>query len=83
MVAHEIGSPLAAIRGSLEVLATGELELAEQDEVFGKIRVETDRLSTLVADVGNAAAVESGPCTKSQAVTPGIVVSCRTKHHLL
>jgi site-specific DNA recombinase len=25
----------------------------------------------------------SGPCTKSQAVTPGIVVSCRTKHHLL
>jgi signal transduction histidine kinase len=63
MVAHEIGSPLAAIRGSLDMLATGELELAEQDEVFGKIRTETDRLSTLVADVGNAAAVESGDFT--------------------
>ena len=63
MVAHEIGSPLAAIRGSLEVLATGELEPAEQDDVFAKIRTETDRLNTLVADVGNAAAIESGDFT--------------------
>jgi PAS domain S-box-containing protein len=31
MVAHEIGSPLAAIRGFLDVLATGELDPAERD----------------------------------------------------
>ena len=60
MLAHEISSPLSAIRGCLDVLATGELEPAEQDEILAKTRIETDRLSTLVADVGSAAAVESG-----------------------
>jgi CheY-like chemotaxis protein len=60
MVAHEIGSPLAAIRGYLDVLDTGELGPAEQDEALAKIRGETDRLSTFVADVGSAAAIESG-----------------------
>jgi PAS domain S-box-containing protein len=60
MVAHEIGSPLAAVRGFLEVLGTGELEPAEQAEALAKIRTEVGRLSTLVADVRSAAAVESG-----------------------
>lgn len=41
------------------MLATGELEPAEQDDVCAKIRAETDRLNTLVADVGNAAAIQS------------------------
>jgi PAS domain S-box-containing protein len=58
MVAHEIGSPLAAIRGYLDVLETGELEPAEQAEIIAKIQSETDRLSTLIADVKNAAAIE-------------------------
>jgi PAS domain S-box-containing protein len=58
MVAHEIGSPLATIRMFLEVLATGELEPAEEADTLARIRTETDRLSTLVADVRSAAAIE-------------------------
>ena len=58
MVAHEIGSPLAAIRGYLDVLETGELEPTGQSEVLAKIQAETERLSTLIADVKSAAAVE-------------------------
>ena len=60
MVAHEIGSPLAAIRGFLDMLGTGELEPAEQAEAVAKIQTEVGRLSTLVADARSAAAVEQG-----------------------
>src|SRR3990170_6757089 len=59
IVAHEIGSPLAAIRGFLDVLATGELEPDEQADVLAKILAETDKINILVADVKSAAAVES------------------------
>jgi PAS domain S-box-containing protein len=58
MVAHEIGSPLASVRGFLDVLATGELGPEEQADVLVKIRTEIDRLNTLVADVRTAATVE-------------------------
>ena len=58
MVAHEIGSPLASVRGFLEVLATGELGPAEQADVLAKVRGEINRLSTLVADVRSAATIE-------------------------
>src|SRR5215211_4848850 len=70
MVAHEIGSPLAAIRGFLDVLATGELEPAEQTVILTKIRTETDRLSTLVGDVSSAGAIESGDFTLMPRQTP-------------
>lgn len=63
MVAHEIGSPLATIRGFLDVLATGELGSADQADVYAKIMAETERLSTLVADVRSAAAIEHGGFT--------------------
>jgi PAS domain S-box-containing protein len=58
MVAHEIGSPLATVRGFLDMLATGELGPDEQSDALDKIRTEIERLSTLVADVRTAATVE-------------------------
>jgi PAS domain S-box-containing protein len=58
MVAHEIGSPLASVRGFLEVLATGELEPDDQADALVKIRAEINRLSTLVADIRSAATIE-------------------------
>ena len=58
MVAHDLGSPLATIRAFLEMLATGELEPAEEADVLANIRAEVDKLSTLAADVRSAAAIE-------------------------
>ncbi len=58
MVAHELSSPLAAIRGLTDMLATGALRPAEQAEVLAAIGSEVDLLQALVADVQIAAAVE-------------------------
>jgi PAS domain S-box-containing protein len=58
MVAHELDTPLAVIRGYAEMLATGELEPAEQSRALAKIDAETEVLNTLVADVRAAASLE-------------------------
>jgi signal transduction histidine kinase len=58
MVTHELASPLAAIRGFLDMLATGELGPAEQAQAFATMRTETAMLTALVADVQVAATVE-------------------------
>ncbi len=58
MVAHELGSPIAAIRGYADMLATGELDPDLQRQVLGAIQTETDMLNALVADVRTIATVE-------------------------
>lgn len=58
MVAHELGSPLAAIRGLSDMLATGELSPDEQIKTLSAIKAETNLLNALVADVQSAAIVE-------------------------
>ena len=58
MVAHELDTPLAVIRGYAEMLAAGELESGERSRALDKIQAEVEVLSTLVADVRTAAAVE-------------------------
>ena len=58
MVVHELDSPLAAIRAFTEMLATGELNAAEQAKTISAIQAEIDALSALVADVKDAATVE-------------------------
>lgn len=58
MVAHEIGAPLATIRGFAEVLETGELGPTEQAAALAKIGAEVEGLATLVADVRSVAAIE-------------------------
>jgi signal transduction histidine kinase len=58
MVAHELSSPIAALRAVGAVLRTGELDRATRVEVAATIRTETDLLNALVADVRDAAAVE-------------------------
>ena len=58
MVAHEIGAPLATIRGFAEMLETSELGPAEQADVLAKIGTEVEGLATLVADVSSGAAIE-------------------------
>lgn len=58
MVAHEFGSPLAAIRGYADMISTGSLAPDLQARTLDAIRAEADRLDALVDDVRAAAAVE-------------------------
>jgi PAS domain S-box-containing protein len=58
MVAHELDTPLAVIRGYADMLATGELEFIEQARALDRVQAETDVLEALVSDVRSAAAVE-------------------------
>ena len=58
MVAHELDTPLAVIRGYADMLATGDLDLDEQARALDGVQAETDLLEALVSDVRSAAAVE-------------------------
>lgn len=59
MVAHELASPVAALRGYAALLATGALDREAQVEAAAAIRGETELLGTLVSDVRAVAVVES------------------------
>jgi len=58
MVAHELGSPLAAIRMFTDMLSTRDLSHTEQAPILEAIHKEIDALTTLVRDVQTAATVE-------------------------
>jgi PAS domain S-box-containing protein len=58
MVAHELDTPLAVIRGYADVLATGELGPAESERALSQIQSETEVLNALVEDVRIAASAE-------------------------
>jgi signal transduction histidine kinase len=47
-VAHEIGNPLAAILGLVELLRGGGLEPAEQDEFLRRVQGETERIHRII-----------------------------------
>ncbi|MGD8317083.1 MAG: ATP-binding protein [Myxococcales bacterium] len=50
-IAHEIGNPLAAIRGLIELLQSGQLDAEEQDEFIGRIERETERIHLTIRDL--------------------------------
>jgi signal transduction histidine kinase len=58
MVAHELTSPIAAIRTLVAMLATGELSPDEQCQALATIAAQTDMLKILVADLESAATAE-------------------------
>lgn len=58
MVAHELGAPLAAIRGYADMLSTNKLDPETRISALAAIRSETAALNALVADVRAAAAGE-------------------------
>jgi signal transduction histidine kinase len=58
MVAHELTSPLAAIRTLVAMLATGELRPEEECQALATIATQTDLLQALVADLESAATAE-------------------------
>lgn len=60
IVAHELTSSLAAIRGHVEMMATGELAPSQTDDSVEAIRNEVDILSLLVDDLRTCTAIEEG-----------------------
>jgi len=58
MVAHELASPIAAIRILVDMLATGELAPEAQRQTLATIGAQTDVLKTLTTDLQLAAIAE-------------------------
>lgn len=50
-VAHEIGNPLAAILGLVELLRGGDLEAEEEREFLARIHSETERIHRIIRDL--------------------------------
>jgi len=50
-VAHEIGNPLAAIRGLVDLMRTGDLDPEEEREFVGRIQRETERIHHTIRDL--------------------------------
>jgi signal transduction histidine kinase len=50
-VAHEIGNPLAAIRGLLDLMQAGDLDPKEEKEFVGRIQREAERIHHTIRDL--------------------------------
>lgn len=50
-VAHEIGNPLAAILGLVELVRAGGLEERERAEFLARIQSETERINSIIRDL--------------------------------
>jgi two-component system NtrC family sensor kinase len=50
-VAHEIGNPLAAIRGLLELRREGDLSAAQSHEFLQRVQRETERIHQIIRDL--------------------------------
>lgn len=50
-IAHEIGNPLAAIRGLLDLMQMGDLDREEEKEFVGRIQRETERIHHTIRDL--------------------------------
>lgn len=59
-VAHEIGNPLAAIRGLLDLLQAGDLGPEEQSEFIDRIERETERIHLTIRDLLDFSRSEPG-----------------------
>lgn len=50
-IAHEIGNPLSAISGLVELVESGDLAPEEQREFLGRVRKETERINRIIRDL--------------------------------
>ncbi len=50
-IAHEIGNPLAAVLGLVELARDDDLEQGERDEFLARIQKETERIHNIIRDL--------------------------------
>ncbi len=60
-VAHEIGNPLSAILGLVELVRDGDLPPDEQREFLGRVTKETERIHRIIRDLLDFARPEPAP----------------------
>ena len=63
-VAHEIGNPLAAIRGLVDLMLIGGLDADEEREFVSRIQQETDRIHGTIRDLLDFSRSEPRPGTR-------------------
>ena len=68
-VAHEIGNPLAAIRGLLDLMQTGNLDPEEEREFIGRIQSETERIHHTIRDLLDFSRSDADPSSRVEAST--------------
>lgn len=73
-IAHEIGNPLAAILGLIELLRGGDLPPPEQAEFLARIQRETERIHAIIRDLLDFARRGRGAEDPSATARPGAVV---------
>jgi signal transduction histidine kinase len=80
-VSHELKTPLAAIKGLLELLQGGRVDVAHREEFLNLMGIESDRLERLVEEQLQLARLDSGalPLEREQfdldALVEGVVAS--------
>jgi len=66
-IAHEIGNPLSAISGLVELVESGDLEPDEEREFLARVRKETERINRIIRDLLDFARADPGEADAEEA----------------
>ena len=78
-VAHEIGNPLAGIRGLLDLMQTGDLDPEEEKEFIGRIQGEAERIHHTIRDLLDFSRNEPEPSWAGREPRPILPMSSPTR----
>jgi two-component system OmpR family sensor kinase len=71
---HELRTPVTAIRGYLQLVRTGVVDLRERPDVLRRLEQEADRMGALVADLLYLARLDADPPPRAERLDLAAVV---------